>query len=77
VANLVAVSFSGFVFAAETIKTDIKTETTTTSPAGDVKVEKSGAKKAIKKHKKHHYQKAVKKSVSAPVGPASEEKAIK
>jgi hypothetical protein len=52
VAALVAMSFSAVVFAAETTKTDIKSETTTTSPAGEVKVEKKEVKKVVKKHKK-------------------------
>jgi len=61
VAALVAISFSAVVFAAETVKTDVKTETTTTSPAGEVKVEK----KAIKKVKKTKKAKKAKK-VEAP-----------
>ena len=70
VAALVAVSFSAVVFAAE-VKTDVKSETTTTSPAGEVKVEKKEVKKVVK-HKKH--KKAAKKEekVAAPV---SEDKA--
>ena len=51
VAALVAVSFSAVVFAAETVKTDVNTETTTTNPAGEVKVEKKTVKK-VKKTKK-------------------------
>jgi hypothetical protein len=51
VAALVAMSFSAVVFAADVTKTDVKTETTTTSPAGDVKVEKKEVKK-VKKTKK-------------------------
>jgi len=51
VAALVAISFSAVVFAAESVKTDVKTETTTTSPAGEVKVEKKTVKK-VKKTKK-------------------------
>ena len=39
VAALVAVSFASIVFAEE-VNTDVKSETTTTSPAGEVKVEK-------------------------------------
>jgi hypothetical protein len=62
VAAIVALSFSAVVFAAETTKTDVKSETTTTSPAGEVKVEKKEVKKVVKKHKKH--KKA--KKVSAP-----------
>ena len=51
VAAIVALSFSAVVFAAETVKTDVKSETTTTSPAGEVKVEKKEVKK-VKKTKK-------------------------
>jgi hypothetical protein len=51
VAALVAVSFAGLVSAAE-VKTNEKTETTTTSPSGEVKVEKKKVKKTVKKHKK-------------------------
>jgi mannitol-specific phosphotransferase system IIBC component len=52
VAAIVALSFSAVVFAAETTKTDVKSETTTTSPAGEVKVEKKEVKKVVKKAKK-------------------------
>ena len=51
VAALVAMSFTAVVFASETVKTDVKSETTTTSPAGEVKVEKKEVKK-VKKVKK-------------------------
>jgi hypothetical protein len=51
VAAIVALSFSAVVFAADTVKTDVKTETTTTSPSGEVKVEKKEVKK-VKKSKK-------------------------
>jgi hypothetical protein len=51
VAAIVALSFAGIVCAAETTKTDVKTDTTTTSAAGDVKVEKKEVKK-VKKVKK-------------------------
>jgi hypothetical protein len=51
VAAIVALSFSAVVFAAETVKTDTKSETTTTSPSGEVKVEKKEVKK-VKKTKK-------------------------
>jgi mannitol-specific phosphotransferase system IIBC component len=51
VAAIVALSFSAVVFAAETTKTDVKKETTTTSPAGEVKVEKKEVKKVVKKKK--------------------------
>ena len=57
VAVLVAVSFAGLVSAAE-VKTDVNSETTTTSPAGDVKVEKKEVKKTVKKHKKKKAKKA-------------------
>jgi hypothetical protein len=62
VAALVALSFSAVVFAAETTKTDVKKETTTTSPAGEVKVEK----KEVKKVKKAKKAKKAKKEVAAP-----------
>ena len=54
VAALVAMSFAGIVSAAEVTKTDVKTEKTTTSPAGEVKVEKKEVKKVkkVRKHKK-------------------------
>jgi len=72
VAALVALSFSAVVFAAETVKTDVKKETTTTSPAGEVKVEKKEVKK-VKKTKKA--KKAVKadekKDAAAPAAPAA------
>jgi hypothetical protein len=67
VAALVAMSFSAVVFASETIKTDVKSETTTTSPAGEVKVEKKEVKKVVKKHKKA--KKA--KKVAAPAADAA------
>jgi hypothetical protein len=51
VAAIVAISFAGIVCAAETTKTNVKSETTTTSPAGEVKVEKKEVKK-VKKTKK-------------------------
>ena len=60
VAALVAMSFSAVVFAAQTIKTDTKSETTTTSPVREVKVEKKEAKKTKKHHKK------AKKEVAVP-----------
>jgi len=52
VAALVALSFSAVVFASEAAKTNVKSETTTTSPAGEVKVEKKEVKKVVKKSKK-------------------------
>ena len=69
VAALVAISFAGLVSAAEVTKTDVKTETTTTTPAGEVKVEKKEVKKSVKKHrkhKKHHHKKVVKKEEATP-----------
>jgi hypothetical protein len=68
VAALVALSFSAVVFAAETTKTDVKTETTTTSPAGDVKVEKKEVKKTkkVKKAKKAKKEVAPKTDAAAP-----------
>ena len=62
VAAIVALSFAGIVCASETTKTNVKTETTTTSPAGEVKVEK----KEVKKVKKVKKSKKAKK-VAAPV----------
>jgi hypothetical protein len=64
VAALVALSFSAVVFGA-TVKTDVKSETTTTSPAGEVKVEKKEVKKVVKKHKKA-------KKVKKEAAPAAE-----
>jgi len=69
-AALVAVSFSGMVFATEIPKTD---QATTAAPASEVKAEKKEVKKCVKKHKKHHkkHMKAVvKKDEAAPAGPA-------
>ena len=75
VAAIVALSFSAVVFAAETVKTDVKTDTTTTSPAGDVKVEK----KEVKKTKKVKKAKKVKKEAApkAVVAPAADVPAAK
>jgi len=74
VAAIVALSFSAVVFAAETVKTDVKTDTTT-SPAGDVKVEK----KEVKKTKKVKKAKKVKKEAApkAVVAPAADVPAAK
>jgi hypothetical protein len=75
VAAIVALSFAGIVCAAETINTDTKTETTTTSPAGEVKVEKKEVKKIVKKHKKHkkhHHKKVVNKKEVTPAEAAVE-----
>ena len=73
VAALVALSFSAVVFAAETTKTDVKTETTTTSPAGDVKVEEKEVKKVkkTKKAKKAKKEEAPKTDAAAPAAPAA------
>ncbi|NVN91913.1 MAG: hypothetical protein HXX11_15105 [Desulfuromonadales bacterium] len=60
VAALVALSFAGVVCAAEVVKTDTKSETTTTSPAGEVKTEK----KTVKKVKKVKKAKKVKKEAA-------------
>ena len=65
VAAIVALSFSAVVFAAETVKTDVKSETTTTSPAGEVKVEKKEVKK-VKKTKKTKKAKKAKTETAAP-----------
>jgi hypothetical protein len=70
VAALVAMSFSAVVFAAETVKTDVKSETTTTSPAGEVKVEKKEVKKVVKKHKKHKKAKKVAAPAADVAAPA-------
>ncbi|RPH61780.1 MAG: hypothetical protein EHM89_06685, partial [Acidobacteria bacterium] len=74
VAALVAVSFSGIAFAAE-MKSDVKTESTTVTPAGDTKTEKKEVKKSVKAKKG---KKVVKKSVKeettttpAPAAPAA------
>jgi len=73
VAAIVALSFSAVVFAAETVKTDTKTETTTTSPAGDVKVEKKEVKKVkkTKKAKKAKKEAAPKTDAAAPAAPVA------
>jgi hypothetical protein len=72
VAALVALSFSAVVFAADTVKSDVKTEATTTSPAGDVKVEKKEVKKSkkVKKAKKVKKE-AAPKAEAAPAAPAA------
>ncbi|MDR3579633.1 MAG: hypothetical protein P4L44_06705 [Oryzomonas sp.] len=70
VAALVAISFASIVFAEE-VKTDVQSETTTTSPSGKVTVEKKEVKKVVKKHKKHHkkHKKEMKKE-EAPAAPS-------
>jgi len=75
VAALVAVSFTAVVFAADT-KSAVKTESTTVSPAGEVKTEKKEVVKSAKKKKSG--KKVVKKSVKeetttqpAPAAPAA------
>jgi hypothetical protein len=70
VAALVAVSFASIVFAEE-VKTDIKSETTTTSPSGEVKVEKKEVKKTVKKHKKHKKAKKEMMKEGTPAAPAA------
>jgi len=71
VAALVAVSFASIV-CAEEVKTDVKSETTTTSPSGEVKVEKKEVKKTVKKHKKHKkHKKAMKKEEAPAAAPAA------
>lgn len=75
VAAIVALSFAGIICAAETITTDTKTETTTTNPAGEVKVEKKEVKKTVKKHRKHrkhHQRKVIKKEGATPAEAAVE-----
>jgi hypothetical protein len=67
-AALVAVSFSGMVFAAEMPKSDAKPQTTTATPASEVKVEKKEVKKCVKKHRKHK-KLVIKKIEPAPAGP--------
>jgi hypothetical protein len=76
VAAIVALSFSAVVFAADTTKTDVKTDKTVTTPAGEVKTEK----KEVKKVKKVKKAKKVKKeaapattttTTTAPAAPAA------
>jgi hypothetical protein len=67
VAAIVALSFSAVVFAADNMKSDVKTETTTTSPAGDVKVEK----KEVKKSKKTKKAKKAKKEAAPAAADAA------
>ena len=69
VAALVAVSFAGFVFAAD-VKSDVKTESTTVTPAGDVKAEKKEVKKSVKKSKKGKKVKKVKVKEKITTEPA-------
>ena len=74
VAALVAVSFAGVVCAAD-VKSDVKTESTSVTPAGETKTEK----KEVKKSKKTKKGKKVKKSsvkkeettTPAPAAPAA------
>jgi hypothetical protein len=68
-AALVAVSFSGLVLAADTVKTGTSSKTTAT-PAGEMKVEKKQVKKSSKKHMTHK-KAAGKKVAAAPVAPAA------
>jgi hypothetical protein len=72
VAALVAVSFAGLVSAAE-VKTEMKSETTTTNPSGEVKVQKEVRKTVKKKHHKHHMkvsQSAVPVATTTTISPA-------
>jgi len=64
-AALVAVSFSGMVFATEIPKSD---QATTAAPASEVKAEKKEVKKCLKKHRKHK-KLVIKKVEPAPAGP--------
>jgi len=68
-AALVALSFSGLVLAADTVKTDTGSKTTATT-AGEKKVEKKPVKKCSRKHTTHK-KAAVKKEEAAPVAPAA------
>jgi hypothetical protein len=52
VSALVAVSFAGVVSAAEVVKSDVKSETTTVTPAGETKTVKKAVKKSKKTSKK-------------------------
>jgi Na+/citrate or Na+/malate symporter len=63
VAALVAVSFSAVVFAAD-MKSDVKTESTSVTPAGEVKTEKKEVKKSKKTKKGKTTKKASKKEVT-------------
>jgi hypothetical protein len=74
IAALVAVSFSGMVFAVEAPKTDVKAQASTVAPGGEMKVEKKDVKKTVKKQTKHHKKQmkaAVKKDAAAPAVPAA------
>jgi hypothetical protein len=71
VAAIVALSFSAVVFAADTVKSDVKTETTTTSPAGDVKVEKKEVKKSKKTKKAKKAPKADTTTTTTTTAPAA------
>ena len=76
VAALVAVSFSAVVFAADASKSAVKTESTTVTPAGEMKTEKKEVKKSVKKSKKgKKVVKSLKKEETttepAPAAPAA------
>jgi len=73
VAALVAVSFSAVVFAADA-KSAVKTESTSVTPAGEVKTEKKEVKKSVKKNKKgKKVVKSLKKeeTTTEPAAPAA------
>ena len=74
VAALVAVSFAGIVCAAETTKSDVKSEKTTVTPAGETKTEKKEAKKTVKKSKKGKKVKKTEKKEETTTTPAPAEK---
>lgn len=75
VAALVAVSFAGVVCAAD-MKSDVKTESTSVTPAGETKTEKKEVKKSkkTKKSGKKVKKSTVKKeetTTPAPAAPAA------
>ena len=72
VAALVAMSFTAVVFAAE-VKSDVKTESTTVTPAGEMKTEKKEVKKTAKKKKngKTVVKKSVKEETTTTPAPAA------
>jgi hypothetical protein len=72
VAALVAVSFAGIVFAAD-MKSDVKTETTGVTPAGETQTVKKEVKKSkkTKKSGKKVKKSTVKKEVTTEPAPAA------
>jgi Na+/citrate or Na+/malate symporter len=60
VAALVAISFAGIVCAAD-VKSDVKSESTTVTPAGEVKTDKKEVKKSAKTKKAKKVKKTLKK----------------